>query len=333
MRETPAITVFSMIPRLFRPLAASLELLPPGDRVGLLGDTWASAQAARAPISDYLDLIQSARADTNLAVEEQIGGSLDTLIHLERGQPGQLAFESWLRSVLNAQFAPLGWDAKPGEESSAALRRHDLIGTLGQLNDPAVVAEARARFAAYLQNPASLKPGLRGPVFYIVGRYADQAAYDHLHSLGRAAMGGEEKERFYRALSGALDPALAQQTLALALTDEIDPNQTPLLIGGVAYNGELPDLAWQFVRQHQAAALAKQAAYARAGFVPNLFGAFTDAARADELEAFARAHPADAAPTDTARVAARIRFLARLKQRALPSLDRWIAQHTKTPSP
>ena len=309
------------------------KLLPPADRVGLLGDTWAWRKRAMSPISDYLDLLQAARADTDLAVEEQIGGSLDTLIRLERGQPGQPAFESWLSSVLNAQFAAVGWEARPGEDKQRCPAAQRFDRHAGAVKRPRLSSlEARpvrglfaepGFFEAQPARPcvrhcwALCRPSRLGPSAY----------------SGPRGDGREEKERFYRALSGALDPALAQQTLDLALTNEIDPNQTPGLIGGVAYSGEQPDLAWQFVRQHQAAVLAKQAAYARAGFVPGLFGAFTDAARADELEAFARAHPADAAPTDTARTAARIRFLARLKQRALPSLDRWIARHTKTPSP
>ena len=313
-------------PALFQPLAARLETLPPADRVGLIGDTWALAQAGRVSAAEYLDLVQSARSDTNLAVTDQIGGSLRTLNFLERGQPGQAAWEAWERSLLHAQFASVGWDARPGEPSSAVLRRANLIATLGRLHDPAVVAEARTRFASCLKNPDALAPSLRGAVFDIVGRYADQADYDQLHALGRATTSTEGKDRSYHALSGALNPALARQTLDIALTDELDAGMTPGLLRGVADEGEQPALAWQFFQHYAALLTAKQDPLTRATLVPDLFHSFTDASRAAELESYAKMSlPAD----DAAKVtesAARIRFQAALKQRLLPEVDQWVRQ-------
>lgn len=125
-------------------------------------------------------------------------------------------------------------------------------------------------------------------------------------------------------------PDLARQTLDIALTDELDPGMTRRLVLGVAYGAEMPDLAWQFVQQHRAALLGKQDAVSRVTFVPDLFEAFTDAARADELEADARARAADDAPREVARAAAQIRFNALLKQRALPDVDRWVAAQQGT---
>ncbi len=201
---------------------------------------------------------------------------------LEHGQRGQAAFEAALRSLRNAQFALIGWDAGPGEPGSTALRRGQLIRSLGRLGDPAVTAEAQARFAAYVKNPASLPPALYDPVFSVVGRDADQAVYDQLRALGRATTSIRQKGRIYGALAAAKDPRLARQTLDIALTDELDPGMTRRLVLGVAYGAEMPDLAWQFVQQHRAALLGKQDAVSRVTFVPDLFEAFTDAARADE---------------------------------------------------
>jgi len=317
-------------PALLAPLAARVETLPGEDRVGLLGDTWALAEAGRASMGDYLTLAQSCRFDTRLAVVDQVTNSLDTVRLLERGRDGQAAFETVLRSLRNAQFAPVGWDARPGEPDSTALRRGQLIRSLGRLGDPAVTAEARARFAAYVRDPASLPPALYDPVFSVVGRDADQAVYDQLRALGRATTSIRQKGRLYGVLAAAKDPRLARQTLDIALTDELDPGMTRRLVLGVAYGAEMPDLAWQFVQQHRAALLGKQDAVSRVTFVPDLFEAFTDAARADELEADARARAADDAPREVARAAAQIRFNALLKQRALPDVDRWVAAQQGT---
>jgi hypothetical protein len=60
--------------------------------------------------------------------------------------------------------------------------------------------------------------------------------------------------------------------------------------------------------------------------VPNIFRKFTDASRADELEAFAKSSlPPDAGPM-VARGAEEIRQNSELKDRIVPEIDTWCRQ-------
>src|SRR5208337_1234440 len=102
----------------------------------------------------------------------------------------------------------------------------------------------RERFDQFLARPESLPADLRPSVLNIVGRYSDRKTYDELHELARKAAGTEEREMYYRALAGALDPALAQSTLDLSLTDETVPQEASDLVAEVAGSGEQMDLAW-----------------------------------------------------------------------------------------
>ena len=52
--------------------------------------------------------------------------------------------------------------------------------------------------------------------------------------------------------------------------------------------------------------------------------AFSDAARADELEAFGKEHLPKDADKEVAKAAAKIRFQAKLKERELPKIDEWL---------
>ncbi len=320
-------------PALFKPLAQQVETLAPADRVGLLGDTWALAKVGRVSVADYLDLVQSARADTNLSVNAQILGSLGEIHTLERGQSGQAAYESYLRGILAPRFAAVGWDARPGESSDTALLRSSLITNLGDLGDPAILAEARRRFAAYVKDPNSLPADLIGPVLGIVARYADQPTYDQIHALAQHATDYRQKQRFYAALTAAHDPKLAQESQNQAQTElAAVPTASLQMIAGVAFRGEQPDLALAFFQKNQDALMAHQDALTRVFAVPTLYGAFSDAAHADALESYAKANlPPDAAP-QIAKTAARIRFDAALKARALPDVDRWVAAQGKTAS-
>src|SRR5262249_56560622 len=108
-----------------------------------------------------------------------------------------------------------------GEPADRALLRARLIRALGDFGDEAVLAEASRRFDAFLQDAASLPPNLRDTVTHLVGRGADRATYQTLLDLGRKSTNTEERVRYYSALAGALDPALARETLAITLTEEL----------------------------------------------------------------------------------------------------------------
>ena len=106
--------------------------------------------------------------------------------------------------------------------------------------------EARARFIVYLENPASLEGNLRGPVFFTVGRNADEATWDKLHSLAKKADSFEQKRALYAALTSVRDPALASKTLALALTNELIAPDAARIVGRVSFDGEHPELCLGF---------------------------------------------------------------------------------------
>ncbi len=319
-------------PALFAPLAARVETLDPADRIGLLGDTWALAKVGRVPVSSFLNLADNTRTDTDLAVNSQTFGSLYEIYGLERGLPGRAAFAAYLRGVLAPRFATIGWDARPNESSDTTLLRSSLIGELGALGDSNVIAEARKRFAAYVKDRNSLPANLIGPTLGIVARYADQPTYNQLLTLAQTTPDYRQKVRFYAALSGALDPKLAQQTLDLTLSPQLAtvPQAGLRLIEGVAFGAEQPDLALAFFQKHQDALLANQDALAKVFAVPALYSAFSDNTHADALVAYAKANlPPDAAP-QIAKTVSRIRAAAALKARLLPDVDKWVAARGKT---
>ena len=120
---------------------------------------------------------------------------------------------------------------------------------------------------------------------------ADRATYDALHELARKTTNTSERVRYYSALAAALDPALAKETLAIALTDEVPTNLVGALVFGVASAGEHPDLAWAFVQENFCGPGVKAGAtFFRDSFAANLLTNFSDRARAGEL--FARFAPA-----------------------------------------
>lgn len=315
-------------PPLFDRLRRQVSSLPAADRLNLLDDEWALVEANHASVADFFALAEELHHDPTYAIQDKILSTLTFLDDLAQGSPGHAAFQQCARALLQPQFLRLGWAARPREpESDALLRGRNLWG-LACFGDPAVIAEAKARFAEASTRPGSLPSDLRPAVLRIVGRYCDRHIYDQLHEMAAHAAGTEERQLLYGALAEALDPVLARQTLALALSELSSPQEAAALVVKVAANGGHKTLAWEFARQHQDELLAHVDAFSRSGFAPSLLGTFSDLFHAAEMEAYVAANtPADAVAR--AREAAQsIRFKAALKQRELPVLATWVAQHT-----
>jgi len=311
-------------------LAKSIETMGPADRVNLLADNWALLEAGRTTADRYFTLVDAVVDDRNRAVWEQVIRTIGRLDDLERGLPGRPAFQAYARSRLRPAFERLGWNRAAGESEDDAILRTKLIGELGAVDDGAVQAEARRRFAAFVKDPGSLEVNLRGPVIFVAGREADRTIYDELRALGRKATSTEERIRYYVALATATNPALAKETLAITLTDEVPSDLANGLILTVA-SGKHPELALDFVRANFAALAAKRGPNFRAFFMSALMTNFADRAHAEELAGFAPVHETAGGRIAAARAEEQILEAADFRARQIPAIDEWVKRHAALP--
>jgi aminopeptidase N len=307
-------------------LLASLPKLSVPDRVNLLGDAWALAQAGRATVSQYFDLIEKAPAKTELAEREQIINAFDFINRLLIGNSVREKFQGYARSILRPSFDELGWEPKKHDTPRDSLLRSSLITALGDLEDRQIIAGCRGRFAKYLTDPASLAPDLRAPVLWVVGHEADEQIWNELHELGLKTTSLEEKTYCYDALAAARDPKLATRTLQIALTDELPTSRAVFVVGKVARYSGHADLAWDFAKGNMKALLAKTDALGANTFAPSLFTFFSEPARADELRAYAKSDlpKTAAAAKEVAKAVDEIEFRSEFKRRLAPQLADWI---------
>jgi aminopeptidase N len=305
-------------------LLESLPKLSIEDRVNLLSDAWALAQADRAPVSLYFGLVEKLPASTDIAEREQIVNVLDFINGLLVGNPECEKFQRYARSLLRPTFETLSWDPKQGEPPTTGSLRASLIEALGDLNDPEIVAGCRERFEKYLANPASLAPDLRPAIFAIVGRHADEKTWTKLHKLGLKTTSIEEKQNYYNALACATDPKLVKKTLAIALTDELPTSRAIFLVPKVARDSGHPDIAWEFAKANMNALLAKTDAAGVNRYAPSLFTFFSDDSRADELKTYAKNNLPPASAPEIAKAVDEIQFRAEFKKQLASQLNDWI---------
>jgi aminopeptidase N len=266
---------------------AAFGSLPDDDKIVLLDDQWALAQAGKTDLRSYLALASSMGTDQNTRAWSQIVGALSTIERDERSKPGHDAFAAFAIKLVHPLFDSLGWDAKPDDPPPVRNLRQTTLRALGQWGDPGVIAEARRRFAAFVADRSTLAPDEQGVVLGIVGTYADQATFDQIHALAKTAKNETEGRRYFGSLEIAKDPKLAQQGMEIALSPEIPPqaaNAVPFLIfSNIDWN---PALSFAFLKEHGKqvfAAWGGMNMVAIAIFVPP---AFADAAPLDQVQAW-----------------------------------------------
>jgi aminopeptidase N len=250
---------------------------------------------------------------------------LGYLDHLEQDRPQREALRAYVRARLRPLLARLGWAEGPGEPLERGLLRGRVVRMLSELDEPTVVAEAHARFARFLDEPASLAPALRDAVLTSVGRTADRGTYDTLLALARRTTSTEERLRAYMALAGARDPRLAEATLQLTLGDELPTTVVGPMLATVAGTGEHRARVWRFVKEHFDAFVAKQGPSFADAFAARLLGHFSDAAHAAELTRFAPILATPGGRLAAARVAEEILTKADFIAETLPAVEAWVA--------
>ncbi|NOJ44501.1 M1 family metallopeptidase [Bradyrhizobium sp. WSM 1791] len=305
-------------------LTKSLPQMSTADRVNFLADSWAMVQAGRAEPPSYLALVEAISVDDRRPVWDQVITVFSALNRLSRDRAERAALQRHARAKLRPVLDRLGWDGSGSGDDDDTLLRSSLIWTLGELGDEDVVAEAKRRFARFLGDPQSLPGALRDSVTHVVGVAADRAIHDTLLVLARKSTVTNERLRYYHAAASARDAALAGATLALTLTDEMPGTIVIGMINSVAYSGEQPDLAWDFLQKNYDALFAKLGPQFRDQFIANFMTNFSDEGHAAELAGFAPVQATSGGRVMTGRAQETIAISADLKARALPAIDAWI---------
>jgi len=313
------------LPAALSEITAHFTQLAAIDQLGLLDDTQSLAYVGLTPMGSLLELADGVPGNAAPEVVTALAAAIEDLDRLCNGLPVQARFRVFARAVLNRLFERIGWDGVPGEPGNIALERAALIEALGQMDDPAVVAEARRRFALYLADPAQLDAAARHLTLETAAAQADQKIWDHLHAMAQSTRSELERRELYKLLATAEDEALARQALALTLSGEPPPTIVPDIIKSAA---DLhPRLAFEFTVAHWQQLSSDIEPDFQVRFAPRLLNSASDATLIGPLNAFAEAHlPADKR-RDVHKTMASLRYRARVRRQRLPEMDRWLREH------
>jgi aminopeptidase N len=308
--------------------------LPDADRIALLDDQWALVESDRDALANYLALPPRMGNDLDIRAWSEISSVLNTIEFDERGTAGHAAFAAYARSLLAAPARALGWDVRAAEAPQAAQLRAMVLLDLGSWGDTAVLQEAHRRFERFLTDPRSVNPNLQQTVLSLAAFDADPRTFEQLHALALHAHDEAERQRDYGALMSVQDPALAAETVHIALSAEIPLQDAQLRLDLVAALARRhPALSWQAFSTHSEQLMSPMGTFAplyTAQYVPEWFW---NALPPAQLEAWARSHiPTELLP-ELARGMQTVHFNLREKAALVSAADAYLASAPRQPSP
>jgi puromycin-sensitive aminopeptidase len=312
-------------------IASELARLEPSERMGLASHQWAGLRANRAPLGDFLALVQPLADEREPDVLESLVGPLATLDDLVAPAAGPEAVAA-LRLRVAARFLPrfraLGWDSAPGEEDAARLRRAVLLRIAGGIaHAPELESEAARRVEAYLRDRGSLDPNLATPTVELAARGGDARLWETYRKTFEEARIPQERTRFEMALASFTRPELVARTLELALGESVPTQDVVPLLGRLLENPAAREATWRFVRERWDALQPRVPSGLASRLVAALPLLQTREHRA-EVVAFFKAHPLPTAKRALRQALERFDLNAEFARRAAPALAQWLELST-----
>lgn len=223
--------------------------LSPRDRLGVIRDLFALAEAGNIPTTDALEFISAYRDESDYTVWVELASGL--------GRLEQLLAKTKLAKKLNEIIIPLftptqkrlGWDKHDGELHTDSLLRSLAISRLGRAGDVGVVREAKEIFRM-LNEGVQINPDIRGAVYGIVATHGGAEEFDTLVNKYKNETLHEEKNRLGSALGDFQDPKTLKLTCDFAMSEHVRPQDSVSILSSVGANPRGRDIWWSFMKKN-----------------------------------------------------------------------------------
>ncbi|KAJ9085937.1 hypothetical protein DSO57_1009263 [Entomophthora muscae] len=234
-------------------LISSKELLTPRDRIKIISDTASLAQRGMSSSVNFLELLCYFGEEDNYLVMSEASTRLCDLLSVwyEEPEATRSSIKSLLKNLFNKVVRKLGWEFQLGESKLDGLMRDLAIGNVGLCGDYEVLEEARRRFNLFLGgDPTALHPDLRSTVYHIVLNLGGDSEYQALKKIYCETESPDQKLSVLSVLGYVTQPALINDALNFAISDEVCPQGSNYLMSSLSYNPHSRRTSWAFVKSH-----------------------------------------------------------------------------------
>ncbi|MCE9669796.1 M1 family metallopeptidase [Myxococcus stipitatus] len=240
-------------------MTEGLERLSRAERVALLGDAQALAEAGVLPASEALALLErfkDAEPSERMASLSLLELARPTFLS-ERGRSDRAR---WVRALHGPGVRALGWKPMKGDSEEVQLLRARLTSLVGRDGEDAKLgAQAVALLERWLVDPTAIAPGMVESVFAVAGPHVDAALHARLLAAVRVEKDRATRNRLLEALGRVTDPALVRVQLpVLLLSDDLDPRETLFSVIALSSSDyRTRGVVLDFVKEHYDALVAR----------------------------------------------------------------------------
>lgn len=267
--------------------------LPPIDRLGLLDDLFALVQGGYSTSDKILDLLLSMSKEDSCMVWSTMSSVLMRLKKLvEYADDSILShYMAFGRKLLHEIRQNISWDPKPNESHEDKLLRSSILDLLGEFEDETVITEAEKRLKAHLDGSLEVLPDLRGVVYAIGVKNANQDLYKSVIDMYHAASLQEEKERILYALAAMKDQVLISQLLNFALSKHVRKETSLDVLSAISQTRTGREQVWNYTQHHWKNIFEGYAgSFALPHFISGVFSHAASDNMATDLEEFSKNH-------------------------------------------
>ncbi|MES3031675.1 MAG: M1 family metallopeptidase [Patescibacteria group bacterium] len=222
------------------------KLLSARDRLGIIRDLFALAEAGTIPTTDALAFLSAYKHEDNYTVWLELAmglGRLEAL--LARRSLGVGGLHKLILELFSPLAKKLGWSKKPNEVHTHTLLRSLAISRAGRSGDKKIISEAKNKFAK-----GNIHPDIRGAVYAIVTSTGGAKEYNTLIKKYREEKLHEEKNRIGGALGDFCNPELLKQTCEFTFSKDVRIQDTIGIISSVGANSMGRDIWLSFVQKN-----------------------------------------------------------------------------------
>ncbi|HUC98464.1 MAG TPA: ERAP1-like C-terminal domain-containing protein, partial [Candidatus Polarisedimenticolaceae bacterium] len=226
------------------------SILSSVERFGLINDTWAATVAGLTPLSEYLNLIDLLRDESDINVWTTVIGSAH---HLNRNldEAQRIQLQERLRAVFAPAMQCIGWSVRQGESELESQLRGDLIAALGTVAaHKGCQAQARDLYSQYERNANAVDRNLVPALISIVAHTGTPMDYEKFYGKFKNAQTPQEEQRYLFALAGFRQSDSIDRTCRLTINGEVRTQNSPYLMRNLLLNPDARSRAWGFLKEH-----------------------------------------------------------------------------------
>ncbi len=226
------------------------KLLSARDRLGIIRDLFALAEAGIVSTTDALSFLSNYKRENDYTVwlELTLG-----LARIEQLLVKNKKMQNHLNNIIIDLFSPtlerLGWDKRKNEIHTDTLLRSLMISRLGRSGEKKVIEQVKNRFTL-IQKGKHVSPDIRGVVYTIVATSGEMKEYKMLIEKYKEETLHEEKNRIGGALGDFQNQKILRLVCKFAMSKDVRIQDTIGIISSIGANPLGRDIWLHFIQKN-----------------------------------------------------------------------------------